>query len=195
MMKVNEFYDFCDEVINKYIQEILEEDKSVQCLSFKKRKLSNIYVNYEKKRVKVRKKYMQDPNKPLDRHKIAACMMYAILKSPVFKVNRLISNIPERLLLSNEYLAFYVGLNIVEMFKRAETKYEFHKDYLLCFPVTYHVNEEYKEGTFVYNTCKALSYIKRIRYFDIFGYSTIFFLLERYTDTILLYEKETITKE
>lgn len=115
-------------------------------------------------------------------------MIYAILKSRVFKINRLIPNIPEQLLLSNEYLAFYVAVNIIEMFKQNETEYNFHENYTLYFPAAYHVNEDFKEGTFVYNTCKGLSFIKRVNYFDVIAYSTIMFQLEKYTDTLLLYE-------
>lgn len=189
-MNVNEFYTFCNSVIEQYIAEIVTEDKDVKCLTLNKRRIKNIYVHYEKKRIEVRKKYMQDFRKPVDRHKIAACMMYAILKSKVFKVNRLVSNIPEKLLLSNEYLAFYVAVNIVEMFKRAEDEYEFHEDYVLFFPPAYHVNTAYEEGTFVYNTCKSLSFIKNIKYFDVTAYSTILFQLEKYTDTILENDKK-----
>ena len=188
-MNVNEFYAFCNTVIEEYVKEILEEDKDIGCLTFNKRSLNNIYVHYEKKRVEVRKRYMQDSAKLVDRHKIAACMMYAILKAHVFKVERLISNVPEKLLLANEYLAFYVAINIVEMFKRAEKEYEFHEDYVLFFPIAYHINENYEQGTFVYNTCKSLSFIKNIKYFDVIAYSTIFFQLEKYTDTLLTLEK------
>lgn len=54
--------------------------------------------------------------KALDRHKVASCMMYAVLKSRVLKVNRLVSHLPNRLLMANEYLAVYVGLNIIEQY-------------------------------------------------------------------------------
>ena len=194
-MKIDVFREFCSEVIEKYINEILESDKDLKCLTLRKHNIDKIYIYYERKRIEVKKTYMQDPKKPLDRHKIASCMIYAILKSKVFKVNRLISNIPEKLLLSNEYLAFYVAINIVEMFKRAEEEYEFSKDYVLFFPKVYHINSQYEEGTFAYNTCKGMSFIKNIKYFDILAYSTILFQMESNTDTILSYDKKLKNKE
>lgn len=187
-MKLSDFYTFCDNVIKKYCDEILKEDEGTHCLKFSEKKLNNIYVYYEQKRVEVKKYYMQDANKILDRHKIASCMLYAILKSRVFKINRLIPNIPTRLLLANEYLAFYVAINIVEMFKRTEKEYPFYENYLLIFPKTYHIHPDFKENTFLFNTCSGLSSIKNLKYFDIIAYSTILFQIEKYTDTILEYE-------
>lgn len=189
-MKTDKFYRFCDSVIKNYITEILEEDKAINCLTYNEHRLNNVYVYYEKKRVELRRKYMNDSSKPLDRHKVASCMMYAILKARVFRVNRLVKNIPEKLLLSNEYLAFYVAINIVEMFKRAEKDDVFGEKYVLYFPKAYHIHAEYEEGTFVYNTCKSLFFIKKIKYLDVFAYATILFLLEKYTDTIMIHDKE-----
>ena len=44
---------------------------------------------------------MSDAFKPIDRHKTAAGMMYAILRANVFKVNKSISCLPEPLRLAN----------------------------------------------------------------------------------------------
>ncbi len=184
-MEIHDFYAIYDKIIKSYIEEILERDKSVNCLKLIKRRIQKIYVYYEQKRIEVRKQYMRNSNSPLDRHKIASCLAFAILKSRVFKVNRLKSNIPEELLLANEYLAFYVAINIVEMFKRFESDYKFNNNYILIFPKTFHEDSDHEENTFVYNTCKGFSFIKNLNYFDIIAYSTILFQLERYTDTIL----------
>ena len=75
------------------------------------------------------------------------------------------------------------------MYNRAEEGYEFSKDYILFFPKVYHINSQYEEGTFVYNTCKGMSFIKNINHFDILAYSTILFQMECNTDSILLYDK------
>ena len=191
-MNINDFHILYNNVISIYIDEILDKDKEYNCLIFKKNRIDNIYIYYERKRLEIRKQHMQDPTKPLDRHKIATAIMYAILKSKVFKINKSIPNLPEELLLSNEYLAFYVGINIIEMYKRDDNQN--YKDYVLFFPKTYHSNNKNGMNTFVYNTCKGLSKIKNFKHFDCIAYSTIFFLLERHTDTILSYEKDD-TKE
>lgn len=64
-MKIEDFRELCSEVIEKYIDEILETDKEVQCLSLRKHNIDKIFIYYERKRIVVRKKYMQDPNKLL----------------------------------------------------------------------------------------------------------------------------------
>lgn len=128
----------------------------------------------------------------LDRHKVAACMVYAILKVSPIKVNMWISNLPEKIVLANEYLAFYTALNIIEMYKLDEFNDEnIDRDYQIIVPRTYHEDEN-PQNTYESNLCKAWYYIKidNIEKFDTLGYANVFFLLEKYTDTYLKLKEE-----
>ena len=186
-MELKEFQNIYETIISGYIKEIQETD-TLKCLTFRKSRIRKIHIYYERKRREIHTNYMQNPKGLIDRHKIASAFMYAILKARVFKVNRLVPDIPVELLYANEYLALYTAINIVEMFKRANKNFAFHENYTFYFPKTYHSNEHPYE-TFVYNTCRGMSLIKNIEFFDIFAYSTILFQLERYTDVILEYDQ------
>lgn len=123
----------------------------------------------------------------LDRHKVASCMIYAILKSKPFKVNRMVRNLPEKILLANEYLAFFVALNIVEMYKLDEMRDKgVESNYQIIIPRTYHEDDE-ENNTYESNFCKSLYYLsmENIKRYDVFAYADILFLLEKYTDTYL----------
>lgn len=186
-MQNKDYNDFYDTVIKKCIDRIIENAESNECDYKESRCKRSIYKHYQIKRDYIKDKYMQKTAEAaLDRHKVAACMMYAILKVRPIKVNRYIWRLPEKILLANEYLAFYVALNIIEMYKKDELKEKLNsKDvkYEIIAPKTYH---EGKDSTFESNTCRALYYIRLrgIERFDIFAYSSILFMLEKYTDTI-----------
>lgn len=82
--------------------------------------------------------------------------------------------------MANEYLAVYIAVNIIEQYKRDELGYSLA--YKLVFPLTCHEEDE-KSSAFLDNLCKSLYYIKPNQ-INIFAYSTIFFFMEQYTDTI-----------
>lgn len=127
----------------------------------------------------------------LDRHKVASCMVYAILKSNPIKVNMWLPNLPEKIILANEYPAFYTALNIIEMYKLDEFHdKDIHNGYQIIVPKTYHENENSK-NTCESNLCKAWYYIKidDMGKFDALGYANVFFLLEKYTDMYLKFQK------
>lgn len=189
-MKVEDFEDFCSKVIDNYIKELMEYQKSHKCIIKSNMAKNNIFKFYQRKRDEIKKNYMVKPaqnEKALDRHKVASCMMYAILKSRVLKVNRFVPHLPNKLLMANEYLAVYVGLNIIEQYRRDDGKKE--PDNKLIFPITYHEvpsdEAPSDESDFIDNLCKGLYYLRRkIDNMDIFAYSTILFFVEKYTDTI-----------
>lgn len=190
-MKVEDYNSFCTEVIKPYAEQIKTYAKDMgcaQCIRINERRFRKIYVHYQRKRNEIKSNYMMPPVKALDRHKVAACMVYAILRSKVIRVNKQIVHLPNELLMANEYLAVYVGINIVEQYKRDEIGGE--SKYKLFFPITYHEDDEEKSA-FIDNLCKSLYYLKpKIKQMDIFAYSTIFFFIEKYTDTILDFERE-----
>lgn len=187
-MTLEEFKNISENIILKYIDEILTSD-TIGCLIFRKNRIHKVYIYYERKRLSIHSQCMQNPTELIDRHKIGSIMLYSILRANIFKVDYLKKEIPDYLYFANEHLAFYVALNIVEMFKREEIDYEFHENYTLFFPKTYHVSKDHDNPTFLYNTCLGLSLIKNLKYFDIFAYSTILFQLEKYTDQVLIQDK------
>lgn len=186
-MQRADYGDFYDTVIRRYIDEITADCSFSECVDRGLRYKYKIYKCYQEKRDSIKKKYMRKTDDAaLDRHKVAACMMYAILKVQPIKVNRFIWNLPERKLLANEYLAFYVALNIIAMYKRDELRNAHSEEaanYKLVVPKTYHEGDG---SDFESNTCRALYYLRLrgLNGFDIFAYATILFMIEKYADTI-----------
>lgn len=186
-MKIEDFEDFCLKVINAYIKDIeaYEKETGCKCIKVRNRAKNRIFKYYQRKRDTIKKNYMEKTAVSLDRHKVAACMVYAILKSKAIKVNEFIPHLPDRLLLANEYLAVYVGINIIEQYRRADGLKDAKAK--LIFPITYHEGAE-EDSVFINNLCKGLYYSRRkIDTLDIFAYSNIYFFIEKYTDTLLGY--------
>ena len=196
-MKYEDYGNFYNIVIKGYIDELLKFDsEKCNALLLKEDAYKNIYHYYEKKRIEIRSVYMSDASKPIDRHKTAACMMYAILRSKVFKINKSIPCLPEPIRLANEYLAFYVAINIIEQYKRSDMKdgRVINDNYQLIIPTTIYESQANEmtgevENAFISSVCLTLANIKNLRYFDVFAYSTIMFLLENNTDTIYYKDK------
>lgn len=189
-MKVEDFEDFSAKVINNYVGELKKIQKDYNCIRESKLAKSKVFKCYQQKRDEIKNHYMEEPEKngkALDRHKVAACMMYAILKCRVLKVNRFVPHLPNQLLMANEYLAVYVALNIIEQYRIDEGK-EMPENKLI-FPITYHEAPS-EESDFLNNMCKGLYYLRhKICTMDIFAYSNILFFIEKYTDTLLKYDK------
>ncbi len=186
-MTYENFENLYDTVIREYMVELEDVDAPYHSLTFYEKRRKLVYNFYEKKRFEVREKYMkQSENLALDRHKVASCMIYAILKGKLIETDTSIPGLPEQLLLANESLAVMVALNIVEMYKIddfEDGKNNFGGNYQIDIPYTFH--DEGERSDFIPNTCKCLHFIKNLEYFDVFAYSTILFLLENRTDVIL----------
>lgn len=182
------FEDLYNEVIFEYVKELegIQKELNVKCLNFSDKRARRIYDYYEEKRLYIRRYFMNLESKPMDRHKIGAVMMYAILKSRPFHVARTVLKLPSQLLMANEYLAFYVALNIVELYRMDDALSNGNESgrCSLIFPDTYH------EDMYIENVCKALYYVKNPDNFDIFAYANILFLLEKYSDKYLSGLKE-----
>lgn len=191
-MKFEDYDEFYKKVICEYINELKQFDSECHALVINKNAKKRIYKFYEKKRIEIRSVYMADSSKPIDRHKTASCMMYAILRAKVFKVNMSIPCLPEPIRLANEYLAFYVALNIIEQYKRTDQKNSLldDSDYQLIIPTTSYESQENEmtgsvRDSFISSVCLTLANIKSIFFYDVFAYATIFFLLENNTDNIM----------
>lgn len=192
-MIYEDYKKFYDIVIKEYIHEICDYDgEEFKCLSINPKACKKIYKNYEKKRIETRSKMSEESN-PIDRHKTAACMMYAILKTRVFKIDYRVPDLPYVIRLANEYLAFFVALNIIEQYKRTDQRREHEKeDYQIIIPETkYEVQKDVvsdvTNSNFIISMCLTLANIKNIECFDTFSYATILFLMEVNTDNLLTY--------
>lgn len=192
-MIYEDYEKFYNIVIKEYIDEICNYDgEEFKCLSIDSNACKKIYKNYEKKRIETRSKMSEESN-PIDRHKTAACMMYAILKTRVFKVNYGVPDLPYVIRLANEYLALFVSFNMIEQYKRTDQKRDNKKeDYQLIIPETKYevqkdVANDVTNSNFIISMCLTLANIKNIECFDTFSYATILFLMEVNTDNLLMY--------
>ena len=184
-MDFSTFEKFYDNVISKYLEEIMLIAKKYPYESLKLRKESlikqRLYRYYQEKRNEIKRFYMDKSVTALDGHKVASCFIYAILKVKPIKVNLYVSDLPENLLLANECLAIYVAINIVDMYRRKlDEKRSITKPFTIKIPLTY--SEKEHPDAFIWNTCKSLYYVRNINNFDAFAYATIMFLLEKITD-------------
>ena len=125
---------------------------------------------------------MNDSQQNIDRHKIAACMMKAILEVYPLKVSfrhilelwRGKSRLEDKYIYANETLAFYTALSILENYKDYcidGTNGEVHPS--IKIPKTYN------ESDYLFNTYIDLYFGKREKKINVLSFANIFFLLER----------------
>lgn len=185
-MKYSDFNTISKKIIQKYYSDLKTIDEkyySGKSLNLKSFKLFFVYFFYEFERKKIRRLYMSQENKPMDRHKISSNIMCAILKAKIIRINRLVPNLPNKIIMANEYVALFTAINILELYKIESGIH----DYEIIFPETY-IPDEGKDS-YIENFCKALYYTKHFDVGEIFSYANIFFLLEKHT------EKELQLKE
>lgn len=180
-MEISSFRTLKEKVLLPFLEEIKREDE-LNCIRINYRLIDNIYVYYQKERNRIKKTFMTNNTVSLDRHKVGSCLIYAILRAQVIKINKHIPNIPYYLLMANEYFAINVAISIIEMYKRSEG--DRYKEYMIIIPDSYHSSSE-DNYVFLYDICVGL-YNKNVKKnFDFFAYSTILFQLEDKTDYIL----------
>lgn len=179
-MKYSDFKRISNNIILSYYDDLKKIDNdnyNGDILYLKKINLCKTFFYYEKYRKLIRSSYMLNGEKPMDRHKIASTFMCSMLKSNFIKINKTkYKYIPLKLLLANEYVSFFVAINIIELYRRDDLN-----NYNIIFPETYIEKENYSTS-YIENTCKALHYIGRIDVGKILAYANSFFLLEKYTD-------------
>ena len=90
-MTVETFKKIYEEIICGYkkdLEEICQNERK-KSIVYSDRRAKKIFPYYEKKRRYIRRYFMKDVRLPIDRHKIGAIMMYAILKSSPFKIKNI----------------------------------------------------------------------------------------------------------
>lgn len=74
-----------------------------------------IWNNYYEFNEQCKKNYMINPEDKIDRHKVCACYIYAIVKSHVITVENITDN-EDSFLLVNEFIAISIGLSLLRAF-------------------------------------------------------------------------------
>lgn len=184
-MKEQDYKKFYNVVVSACIDDILKYNEQngfpQNSIIRRENRSKKIFEYYQEMRDYIRCNYMSKKiDVALDRHKVAACMMYAILKAKPLKINRKIPNLDEKILLSNEYLALYAALNIVVMYKMDQCQLK-EGEYEILFPETYFTDPS---NDYVTNYCRTLYYVsmENLNKFEVLAHANILFMLEKYTD-------------
>ena len=171
-----------DEIWDNVIIPIYDEISPREDFYIKRNAKNRIYKQYQKQKNFIKFNYMEDVHKHLDRHKVGACLMYAIVKVQpiVIKKKVLISKFIHKesysykYTLLNEHLALYTALSVIESFRQYDIKnnIETFKRPGVCKPMT--TNGE----SYIYNTCLDLYFSKRRDNINVLTFANVFFLLE-----------------
>lgn len=134
---------------------------------------------YNKIRRYCKENYMKNSAKPVDRHKVSAAIMIAILKTEPIKMDAtLYKNTSAQKWLFNEKLAISVGMSILKAFVDEANKED--KDILnkfmtgIAFPPTNH-------GNYLNNFATELYYTRKENTYNLLALANELFLLEVYT--------------
>lgn len=178
-MTNEKFEDIWNNIILGLYNEITPQDD----LYIKARSKKKIFKKYQKQKTYLKLNYMENPNTHLDRHKIAACMLYAIVKVHPIRIKRVSiwknylngkKFTPEYLML-NEYLGLYTAFSIVESFRAYEQSEENEVGFKrkgIVQPITTN-GEDY-----IYNTCLDLYLSRKKNKINVLTFANVFFLLE-----------------
>lgn len=172
-----------DEIYNNIIFEIKKDIDVNGVARFKPASDKRIFNQYQKERYKLKRYYMKNPNENIDRHKIASCIMYSIMKVyPIYipiktKILYLLkgNKFSQDLSYINEYIAVYTALSVLDNFYQQD-----QKDGKLdpCRHKIYIPNTFSDDYGFLFNMCIDLRFGKQNNKINLLTFSDIFFLLE-----------------
>ncbi len=151
-------------------------------ISLNEKSRNKIFKSYIKIRDNIKKKYMENADSNIDRHKIASIMMVAIeevypikvSKKYIFKLWKSKKELDKRYVYANETLAFFTALSIIENYKDygIDGKIEMTRKSIT-------LPETFNESDYAMNTCIDLYFGKRSKNINILTFSNVFFLLEK----------------
>lgn len=178
-MTNEKFEDIWNNIILGLYNEITPQDD----LYIKARSKKKIFKKYQKQKTYLKLNYMENPNTHLDRHKIAACMLYAIVKVHPIRIKRISiwknylngKKFTPQYLMLNEYLGLYTAFSIVESFRTYEQSEENEVGFKrkgIVQPITTN-GEDY-----IYNTCLDLYLSRKKNKINVLTFANVFFLLE-----------------
>lgn len=179
--------DKFDELWNQIVLSIFHDMNADGTLSLKRNAKERVYKQYQKEKTFIKKNYMLSEETHLDRHKIASCVLYAIMKvypvqisiNAIWKKHKEKEKFNREYQLLNEYLSLYTAFSIIESFRQYGVS---------------HPDEEYPTKGFtrnridmpdtsngqdyLYNTCLDLYFSKQRHKINVLTFSNVFFLLE-----------------
>lgn len=145
-----------------------------------------IWDEYIRFNQRCKKQYMEDAKGKIDRHKVCACYMYAIVKANVMSCKLADSDTENRYLALNENLAITVGMSLLRAFilasiysskELSNEKKEIYRsrvDNGIIFP-------ECNHGIYRENFVSELYYSNLERNYNILSLANTLFLLETHT--------------
>lgn len=172
------YEEYYDRVIDPVIQEYCETNAGIIVLPNVKEK---IWENYKKFNSHCKSEYMLDKEKLLDRHKVVACYMYAIIKTNPLICTVAIQNGDISSILLNERLALCFGMTLLRALICDEIEHMFDVDQKrkvkhvfdgeIAFPETNH-------GDYKSNLLSQLFHTKTESNYNILGLAETLYLLE-----------------
>jgi len=186
-IKFNEFWDI---TLKPYIEYELSKNSSYQVLdtteNFSKKR-RDIESLYNTARDDIKKSFMKNHEKLLDRHKIPACLYFAIANAPLIKV---FGGSEEKDRVVNAGLALHVSISVLLSFMANGADSEY-KHYLetngLQFPQSKNLDSN---ESYLVQTIKTLCYAQKRNKMDILMLANIFFMLEAHTDSVYISGKK-----
>lgn len=169
---------YYEKVISPVILEYCDSNSGVIVLPDAKDKIWNNYVKFN---CHCKNDYMQDKEKLLDRHKVTACYMYAILKTNPLICTVAFQNGDDSSILLNERLALCFGMTLLralicdeivhltdaDLKKKVSVVFENE----IAFPGVNH-------GDYKNNILSQLFHTKREANYNILGLAETLYLLE-----------------
>lgn len=145
-----------------------------------------IWREYENFNRHCKTRYMQDPNGKIDRHKVCACYMYAIVKASVMRCNLAGSDTEQKYLALNENLAITVGLSLLRAFilasvSNSESLSPEEKELRSAKVDGGIVFPDCNHGVYRENFAAELHYTNNERNYNILSLANTLFLLEIHT--------------
>lgn len=182
-MKKDKFDELWNEIVLKTIDDL--SDKNT--IYLKKNAKKRVYKQYQAKKTYVKNNYMLFGNTHLDRHKIAACMLYAIMKvypvkirmGAIWKKHKEDEKFSREYQLLNEYLSLYTAFSIIESFRVYGIDHSDEEYPTKGFTRKRITMPETSNGQdYMYNTCLDLYFSKQKNMINVLTFSNVFFLLE-----------------
>lgn len=181
------------EILDQSYDDDTRNEYSLKCCSLNELK-KNVLADYDDIRQELKRHYYdmskqkKNPKNRIDRHKIAACMAYSLIRNKAFRFD-VRSEMPKELFVINYQLAYAVSLGVVYTLLLAQYKLnglenfadKLEQQKTLKVPDTSDGHNEYNTGR-VYTLALNNLYGNT---FDILTYSDMMFWIEHYNRQLI----------
>jgi hypothetical protein len=170
-------------VIKPYLKRELSLDSSLQSLDVTEngsKARRDIESLYNTARDEIKRDYMKDSKKLLDRHKVPACIYCAMANAPLIKV---FGGSSEKDRFVNAKLAFHASSSILLSFMAGSADAEYSK-FLETNGLQYPQGKNLDSNeSYIVQTIKELCHAQKQKNLSVLMLANIFFLLENHTDS------------